>query len=83
MEPEDLVHFMLTCEKLKEVCQPFISKLETLITSHHGSHWWNQLGDWDMVQYQTERNQRTNEVADLGYLTWSMLCIAFQTRCDS
>ena len=50
MEPEDLVHFMLTCEELKEVCQPFISKLETLITSHHGSHWWNQLGDRDMVQ---------------------------------
>ena len=50
MEPEDLVHFMLTCEKPEEVRQPFISKLETLITSHHESHWWNQLGDWDMVQ---------------------------------
>ena len=50
IEPEDLVHFMLTCEKLEEVRQPFISKLETLITSQHGSHWWNQLGDRDMVQ---------------------------------
>ena len=50
MEPEDLVHFMLTCEKLEEARQPFISKLETLITSHHGSHWWNQLSDRDMVQ---------------------------------
>ena len=45
-----LVHFIVTCEKLEEVRQPFISKLETLITSHHGSHWWNQLGDRDMVQ---------------------------------
>ena len=39
-----------TCEKLEEVRQPFISKLETLITFQHGSHWWNQLGDRDMVQ---------------------------------
>ena len=51
MEPEHLVHFMLTCEKIEEVRQPFISKLETLITSHHGSHWWNQLGNRDMVLF--------------------------------
>ena len=47
IEPEDLVYFMVTCEKLEEVHQPFITKLQKLITSHHGSHWWTQLGGRD------------------------------------
>ena len=42
VESEDIVHFMLTCEKVEEVRQPFITKLQKLITSHHGSHWWIQ-----------------------------------------
>ena len=50
VESEDIVHFMLICEKLEEVRQPLITKLQMLITSHHGSHRWIQLSDRGRVQ---------------------------------
>ena len=59
IEPEDLVHFMLTCEKLEEARQPFITNLQKLITSHHGSHWWTQLGDRDRVQLILDNTKLT------------------------
>ena len=59
IEPEDLVHFMLTCEKLEEVRQPFITNLQKLITFHHGSHWWTQLGDRDRVQLILDNTKLT------------------------
>ena len=59
IEHEDLMHLMLTCEKLEEVRQPFITNLQKMITSHHGSHWWTQLGDTDRVQLILDNTKLT------------------------
>ena len=68
-DSEDLVHFMLNCEKLEAVRRPFITKLQTLLASHHGNHWWTQLSDRNRVQLILDNSKLT----DINELTRTLI----------
>ena len=83
VESEDIVHFMLTCEKLEEVRQPFITKLQKLITSHHGSHWWIQLVDRGRIQLILDNTKLTEINEPVRMQIWDIsrgLCYILHSK---